>query len=223
MKKIVLCALMCVTLGLATAGCAKASDTQTDVNEEIEQGQETAEVTAEATETPAEEAEATPTETENQDSSLVTSSDGKYQATLPPNWEVPEENLDENMKMEFHGPSEDQYVGILVIDKATVGGMDIAAYMDSYAQGATTEFDNPTLGEKEPLEINGRPAYYMLITAKLDNVNFVNWVYAIDAGEEFYVATASAYSLNSEGTEVALNEIVYSFGPATQEVQDTQE
>ena len=64
---------------------------------------------------------------------------------------------------------------------------------------------------KTEVEVNGNKAYYMIINGKVENVSYVNYVYAIDGGESIYVATASAYPVNSTDAENSFREIVYSF------------
>lgn len=217
MKKRIACFWLCAVMVFGMGACKKSEDVAVETDQaEMTEEQET------AADPVLNETETAPTQPEEIDGQVVQSEDGKYQVAVPSGWEVSEDKQDDLMTMELQGPSDDQYAGIMVIDKASVGTMDIAAYMDRYAEGAAQEFAGASIGEKYPMDVNGKQAYYMVITGKVENVSYVSWVYAIDAGDSIYVATASAYPINSEAAELAFQEIVYSF-QGVDEVPTTQE
>ena len=218
MKKIVICMLLCAAMSTSLFGCSSGKATATDTDQETAED----EATEEATETPTETVTETPEESEEAGGETAVSEDGVYQVTLPKGWSVSEDKQEDGMNMEFQGPSDDQYAGIMTVDKASVGNMDIAAYMDSYAQGAAEQFENSSIGEKIAMDVNGKAAYYMVLTGKVENVSYVNWVYVIDATDKFYIATAGAYPTNSEAAEVAFQELVYSFTEVNQQAPAQQ-
>lgn len=212
-KKRILYVLFCLTLVLTFAACDKIAEIPVETGEELEQEEENQEAVA----TPGEDETAVPTEPEEIEGKEVLSADEAYRVTAPKGWEASEDKQEDRMTIELQGPSDDQYAGIMVIEKATVGTMDIAAYMDSYAEGARREMANASVSEKVEVEINGNQAYYMVINGKVEDLSYVNWVYAIDSGDDIYVATASAYPANAVEAEIAFREIVYSFAPAEQQ------
>lgn len=213
MKKRVLYILFCLTLVLAFSACDKNTETPVETNEESQQEAENPESAA----TPNEEETAVPTEPEEIEGKEVLSQDEAYRVTVPKGWETSEDKQEDMMTIELQGPTDDQYAGIMVIDKSTVETMDIAAYMDSYAEGARREMANASVSEKVEVDINGSQAYYMVINGRVEGVSYVNWVYAIDGVDSIYVATASAYPANSVDAEIAFREIVYSFAPVEQQ------
>ena len=213
MKKRVLYILFCLTLVLTFSACDKNRETPVETNEELQQEAENQETAA----TPNEEETAVPTEPEEIEGKEVLSQDEAYRVTVPKGWEISEDKQEDMMTIELQGPTDDQYAGIMVIDKSTVENMDIAAYMDSYAEGARREMANASVSEKVEVDINGSQAYYMVINGRVEGVSYVNWVYAIDGGDSIYVATASAYPANSVDAEIAFREIVYSFAAVEQQ------
>lgn len=206
MKKRAVCILLCMTLGFGLMACGKTADTPVETDQELMQETESQETAAE----PEAEETAVP-EPEEIEGKEVISEDETYRVIAPEGWKKSDDKQEEMMKIELQGPTDDQYAGIMVIDKADVGTMDIAAYMDSYAQGAREQMEGASVGEKTEVEVNGNKAYYMIINGKVENVSYVNYVYAIDGGESIYVATASAYPVNSTDAENSFREIVYSF------------
>lgn len=215
MKKNKLYILLCLTLVLAFAACKKNTETPVETDENLQQE----EVNQEETPISDTEEMTIPTEPEDIDGKEVLSADEAYRVTAPKGWEAVLEKQEDMMTIELQGPSDDQYAGIMVIDKSTVGSMDIAAYMDSYAEGARREMTNASVSEKMLVDINGNQAYYTVIHGTVEDVNYVNWVYAIDGGDNIYVATASAYPANSVDAEIAFREIVYSFAPVEDQSQ----
>lgn len=213
MKKRVLYILFCLTLVLAFSACDKNTETPVETDEELQQEAENQEAAA----SPNEEETAVPTEPEEIEGKEVLSQDEAYRVTVPKGWEASEDKQEDMMTIELQGPTDDQYAGIMVLDKSTVGTMDIAAYMDSYAEGARREMANASVSEKMEVDINGNQAYYVVINGKVEDSSYVNWVYAIDGGDSIYVATASAYPANSVDAEIAFREIVYSFAPVEQQ------
>lgn len=214
MKKLLVCFLLCAAVSMGISACGNPAGNEVETDREV-MSEDT-----ETKEEPTEDVTATPTEPEEIDGQEVVSSDGKYQVTAPEGWEASEKKQDDMMTIELQGPSDDQYAGIMVIDKASVGTMDIGAYMDSYATGAREQFEGASVGEKTLVDVNGKQAYYMAITGKVENVSYVNWVYAIDGIDSIYVATASAYPMNSAEAEAAFREIVFSFTSVVPQSQE---
>lgn len=208
MKKRISCVLLCVMFVFCLAACGKKVQTPVDTDEETMQE----ESQATAAESEAEES-AVPTEPEEIEGKDVVSEDGKYHVVVPKGWANSEDKQEDRMCIELQGPTDDQYAGILVIDKASVGTLDTAAYMDRYAQGAREQMENANVGEKAEVDVNGKKAWYMVISGKVENVSYVNWVYAIDDEMSIYVITGSAYPANTTDAETAFREIVYSFEP----------
>lgn len=206
MKKRAVCILLCMTLGFGLVACGKTTETPVETDQELMQEEESQETAAE----PEAEETAAP-EPEEIEGKEVISEDEAYRVIAPKGWKKSSDKQEDMMKIELQGPTDDQYAGIMVIDKAAVGTMDIAAYMDSYAEGARQQMEDAAVGEKTEVEVNGNKAYYMIINGKVENVSYVNYVYAIDGGESIYVATASAYPSNSAEAENSFREIVYSF------------
>lgn len=215
-KKRILYVLFCLTLVLTFSACDKIAEIPVETDEDLQEEAESEESAA----TPGEEETAVPTEPEEIEGKEVLSADETYRVTAPKGWEASEDKQEDMMTIELQGPSDDQYTGIMVIEKSAVGTMDIAAYMDSYAEGARREMANASVSEKVEVDINGNQAYYMVINGKVEDVSYVNWVYAIDGGDDIYVATASAYPANSVDAEIAFREIVYSFAPVEQQTQE---
>lgn len=217
MKKRIGSILLCMTLVLCLSSCGKNAQAPVETDEEPmrEQSRET-KADAQAEES------AVPTEPEEIDGQEVLSEDGKYRVVVPKGWENSEDRQEESMCIELQGPTDDQYAGIMVIDKAAVGTMDIAAYMDSYAEGARQQMENANIGEKTEVDVNGNKAYYLVINGKVENVSYINWVYAIDGGGSIYVATGTAYPANTTDAETAFREIVYSFEPVEELPEEEQ-
>ncbi len=204
MKKYLLCCILCLMAAVCVTGCARADEVETDEEIRIPNDEETL---GEVTEL----YEAVQEENLEERGELVTSDDGMYQVLIPSGWEQCKNKIDETMLFEIQGETEDQYMGILVLDNATYGELDIVTYMDAYIQNANEQYENSVMGEKIETEVNGHPAYSIKIVGTINDIVYINLVYVVDYESEITVFTASTYTENETSVTGNLMDVVTSF------------
>lgn len=214
MKKYLLCCILCLMTAVFFTGCARADEVETDEKIRIPSDEETL---GEATEL----YEAVEEENLEERGELVNSEDGMYQVLIPSGWEQCKTKIDESMLFEIQGETEDQYMGILVLDEATYGELDIVTYMDAYIENANEQYENAVMGEKVKTEVNGHPAYTIKIVGTINEIVYINLVHVVDYESEIAVFTASTYTENETAVTENLGDVVLSFEKIGAVLDDT--
>lgn len=207
MKKYMLCCMICLMVMASVTGCSDQAD-QVETDEEIRIPDETDE---EALGEAADLYEAVAEENLEELGEMVFSEDETYQVLVPSGWELCKNKIDETMMFEMQGETEDQYIGILVLDAVTYGELEIDAFMDAYAKNAEQQFENAVVSDKESIDINENAAYTLRISGAVDGVNYINHIYAVDYEGEKVIFTASMYVENETIVSNVLKDVVLSF------------
>lgn len=208
MKKYLLYSIFYLVVLVSVTGCS-ISNSQVETDEEIMMPDETDE---EAIGEAADIYQAAEQENLQELGELVKSDDEVYQVLIPSGWELCETKIEPSMLFELQGESEEQYMGILVLDKATYGEIDLAVFMETYIDNARENYGNAIMGETLPVDVNGNPAYSLKISGTADEIDYVNHIYIVDYENEKVVFTASAYPANEQLVADKLEDVVFSFG-----------
>lgn len=227
MKKYLLCCILCLMTAVCFAGCSKADDVETDEEIRIPNEED-----AEALGEEAELYKAVEAENLEEKGELVTSEDGLFQVLVPSGWELSKNKIDESMLFEMQGTTEDQYVGILALNKAEYGTLEASAYMEAYAQNAREQYEHAVVGKvttvdmaghsededgqstglSDPVQEESEPsAYTIKITGTINDISYINLVYVVDYESEIVVFTASTYAENEALAAEDLLTVVNSF------------
>lgn len=204
MKKYLLCCMLCMAVSASIVGCSSQNN-QVETDEEFRIPDE---------ESMGEEAdlyEAAEEEQTEEIGELVTSEDEVYQVLVPSAWKLCKNKIDDAMMFEMQGETEEQYIGILVMDELSYGEMDIEEFVDAYAEGGRTEYANAVVSEKVAVDVNGHDAYTLRISGSVDGDNYTNQLYVVKYDNETVVFTAS---MNTESESVVANvfkDVVFSF------------
>lgn len=207
MKKRLLYCMLCVLALGAAVGCGNQAQ-RVETDEEIRNPDDTEEETLGEN---ADLYEAVEQENKKQTGETVLSEDGLHQVVIPSGWQQCSDKINETMLFELQGETEDQYMGILVLSDAAYGEFDLAAYMEVYEDNMREQFENAIMGETMPVEVNGNPAYSLKVTGSVNEMEYINHIYAVDYEGEKVIFTASTYQENEGRVTRDLEEVVYSF------------
>lgn len=205
MKKYLLCCMLCMALSAAAAGCSSQNNqVETETDEEFRVPDE---------EAMGEKADLYEAEEENPEDAgeLVTSEDGMYQVLVPSEWKLCKNKIDDAMLFEMQGETEEQYIGILVMDELSYGEIDIEEFVDAYAESGSIEYANAVVSEKTVADVNGNDAYSLRISGAVDGESYTNQLYVVKYDQETVVFTAC---MNAESESAVMNvfeDVVYSF------------
>lgn len=215
MKKYLLCCMLCIAVSAAAVGCSDQNN-QVETDEELRVPDE---------EAMGEKADLYEVEEENLEDvgELVTSEDGMYQVLVPSEWKLCKNKIDDAMLFEMQGETEEQYIGILVMDELSYGEIDIEEFVDAYAESGSTEYANAVVSEKIVTDVNGNDAYSLRISGAVDGDSYTNQLYVVKYDQETVVFTAC---MNAESERAVINvfeDVVYSFEKILASVSDIAE
>lgn len=203
MKKYLLCCCMvCMAVSAAGLGCSSHGN-PVETDEEFQMPEE--EVMGEETALYEKEKDI------EELGELVTSEDGVYQVLVPSAWKLCKNKIDESMLFEMQGETEEQYIGILVMDRLTYGELDTEQFVDAYADSGREEYANAVVSEKTVTEVNGHEAYTLRISGSIEGENYTNQLYVVKYDSETVVFTASMNGDSESTVASVFKDVVYSF------------
>ena len=202
MKKYIVCIFMCITMCFVAGGCSR----QVDIDaEEAIQGQEGTEETEQdtGTDTPEEVVEETEQSTEE--------GNGEYHFVLPENWSVCGKKRSDDSAIELQGVTDDLYAAVIVLDETLIDGKNITTYVDRYAEEARNTYEDVTVEDAKLFFVDDHKAYKLSVQGTLEDRDYINYMYAVDAGEYWYITTACAYLAQKDVLEQDMDGFVPTF------------
>lgn len=202
MKKYIVCSILCIAICMMANGCRGQIDIDA---EEALHGQETSEDDSE--EDDIQDAQ------ETMEEIVVDTEDGEdeYRFALPEGWEICKNKRNEQTVIELQGSLDDQYAAVVVLDKNILENINIQKYIQQYAEEARKTYPDALVGQEAPLTIEEYTAHKLFVRGTLEEKEYINWVYFVDAQQYLYVITSCAYTTNEESLKEDMDIFVESF------------
>lgn len=142
---------------------------------------------------------------------VVSSEDEVYQVLVPSGWNLCKNKLDESMLFEMQGDTEEQYLGILVMDELSYGELDLEEFVEAYAEQGRQSYTNAVISEKVSVDVNGNKGYKLRISGSVDGDSYTNQLYIVKYETETVVFTASMNTESEAAVSECLKDVAFSF------------
>lgn len=146
---------------------------------------------------------------------VITSTDGQSQLTVPASWSV-QEDLHDDAELEVANLLQEQYVIVLTENKSDFVDTDLDSYSDLVAESVVEAAGAEDIGDATELTINGNAAQQYEVHGTVDNLKVVYWLTTVEGEQNFYQVLAWTLESKAEANEPVFQEVVQSFKEVAQ-------
>ena len=142
----------------------------------------------------------------------MTSTDGKYQITVPGNWKDEMEELGEGTVLAAGNSRQDAYLVVLAESKEDFeSSVTLEDYQNAVIGQMEGSVEGASVSPAESLDIHGRTGYLTEIRGTVDSVKFTYWVTCLETTTDFVQITGWTLQSREEKCGEEIRRIEASF------------
>ena len=145
---------------------------------------------------------------------VLTSSDGKYQMTVPGIWTDKLENAGDSAILSAGNASGSQYIMVSELDAASIGELSLEEYSETFSTYFAAQMTDPTVEKPAAVTVNGYSGYTTQVSGVSQEVGLTYWITMLDYDEAVPCLIAWTSTDRAESGKAELDQVIQSFGPA---------